>query len=121
MSGETLVRCERSMAHIRVAVQGEVIAETRDALLVHEAGHAPAWYIPAADVRRDLLQRTDHQTRCPRKGVATYWTISTAGETLENAAWSYETPIAQAEALKGYLSFYTHLVDVQAEGTEHAG
>jgi uncharacterized protein (DUF427 family) len=36
-----------------------------------------------------------------------------AGGELENAAWSYEAPIAQVAQLKGYIAFYTDKVDVQ--------
>ena len=32
-------------------------------------------YLPEKDVRLDLLRPTDHHTRCPYKGEASYWTI----------------------------------------------
>jgi hypothetical protein len=40
------------------------------------------------------------------KGVATYWTVRVAGQTEENAAWSYESPNPTFASIKGHLAFY---------------
>jgi uncharacterized protein (DUF427 family) len=54
----------------------------------------------------DFLRRTDHHTHCPYKGNAAYWSIEVGGETVENAAWSYEQPFEDVAEIKGYISFY---------------
>ena len=40
----------------------------------------------------ELLDRTTHQTRCPYKGDASYFTVTAGGLVRQNAVWSYENP-----------------------------
>ena len=55
---------------------GEVVAESRNALLLRESGAAAeVIYFPIDDVRMDLLFRTEHHSTCPFKGEASYWRI----------------------------------------------
>jgi uncharacterized protein (DUF427 family) len=113
MSTSDPVNIEQSDAHIRVFANGVCVADSRRALTVLERGHKPVLYLPPEDVHREFFQQTSHSTHCPYKGKATYWTLRVAGGELENAAWSYEAPIAQVAQLKGYIAFYTDKVDVQ--------
>lgn len=57
---------------VRVDFGGVTIADSSAALRVEETGHAPVYYVPEKDMRLDLLHRTDHHTRCPYKGEASY-------------------------------------------------
>jgi len=73
-------------------------------------------YLPEKDVRLDLLRPTDHHTRCPYKGEASYWTIEVpAGDgsvqRSENAVWAYPAPYDEVPGLAGYYAFYTTRVD----------
>ena len=113
MTSRHPVTLEKSQDHICVIANGEIIADSRRALVVHERGHSPVFYLPSEDVRREAFQQTSHQTHCPYKGDATYWTITIGDSSLENAAWSYEDPISQVAGLKGYFAFYTDKVDLQ--------
>lgn len=101
--------------HVRVTFAGTVIADTASALRCEETGHGPVHYIPAKDVRTDLLKRTAHHTYCPFKGEASYWTIAVVdgGETRqsENAVWGYETPYDEMTSLAGHFAFYGSRVD----------
>ena len=45
------------------------------AKLLHEQNHLPVYYFPESEVRMDLLEPTDHSTRCPFKGEASYWSV----------------------------------------------
>ena len=83
-----------------------IIAESENALVLREDGHAPVYYLPRADVAMEFLDRSDKVTHCPLKGDATHFHISGIGGTMENAAWSYETPKPGAEAIAGHLAFY---------------
>ena len=40
-------------------------------------------------------------------GDARHYSIVTKSTTLENAAWSYETPQDAVSEIGGYLAFYT--------------
>jgi uncharacterized protein (DUF427 family) len=96
---------------VRVTFGGELIADTQAAIALREADYPIGYYIPRADVRMDLLRRTDHSTHCPFKGDASYWSLEASGTSVENAVWSYETPFDEAEVIKGYVSFYGSKVD----------
>ena len=99
------ITIEPAGKRMRAALGGETIAESDGALVMHETGYPPRVYFPQKDVRMGLLQATDHSTRCPFKGHASYWTLGAAGRTIENAAWAYLDPIGEVASIKGHLSF----------------
>lgn len=94
----------------KVVWNGVVIAESANAIELHERNHEAVLYFPAGDVSSDLLHRTDHATHCPYKGDASYWSLTSgdAGEdtVAENAVWAYESPIAEMGSIKGHMAFY---------------
>ncbi len=113
-SGESLyheypdyrVDLESGEGRVRVHLDGELIADSASTLIVRETKHDPVVYFPREDVRFEHLERTDHQTFCPFKGDASYWSIRAGERTEENAVWSYEDPFEQVSGLKDYVSFY---------------
>jgi uncharacterized protein (DUF427 family) len=94
-----------------VKVAGRVVAETREALTLSEAGYPPVQYIPRKDIDFTLLERSDHATYCPYKGDCAYYSVPVGGARSKNAAWSYETPHPAVEPIKGYVAFYRDRVD----------
>lgn len=107
------VDLEVSGALARVRVDDQVIAESTRAMQVKETRHDPVVYFPREDVRVELLERTDHQSFCPFKGNASYWSVKLAAETLENAVWSYEDPFDEVSRLKDYMAFWGDRVNVE--------
>lgn len=108
-------RIETRPANVRVQVKvnGEVIADTREAIRMEEAmeGSTAApivYYIPRKDVKMDRLARTSHHTYCPFKGKASYFSFK---DGPENAVWSYEQPYDEMMAIKELLAFYPDKVD----------
>jgi uncharacterized protein (DUF427 family) len=101
---------------VKVVFAGETIADSDAALRVEETGHGPVHYLPEKDVRLDLMRGTEHHTRCPYKGEASYWTIEVPAENggvrrSENAVWAYPAPYDEVSGLAGYYAFYTSRVD----------
>jgi uncharacterized protein (DUF427 family) len=96
---------------VRVAFGGQVVADTTRALSLKEASYPVVLYIPRTDVKMDLLKRTEHASRCPYKGDASYFSIAADGKTAENAVWSYEQPFPALTEIKDYLAFYPNRVD----------
>jgi uncharacterized protein (DUF427 family) len=96
---------------VRVMFAGTVIADSSAAIRVEETGHGPVHYLPANDVRLDLLQPTEHHTYCPFKGDCSYWTIDAGGKRADNAVWAYRTPYDEAQGLAGHYAFYKSRVD----------
>ena len=102
-------------ARVRVELGGKVVADSARTLLLCEESYPPVHYFPRDDVRMELLIRTAHTTRCPYKGVASYWTVEAGGRTAENAVWSYEDPIPGMTGIAGYLAFYRDRMDGWSE------
>jgi uncharacterized protein (DUF427 family) len=107
---EHRVEVERANERVKVTFNGDVIADTTDAIRLREADYPPVYYVPRRDVRMDRLIRTEHHTYCPFKGDASYFTLS-SGRTAENAVWSYEKPYDEVIAIKDHLAFYPDRVD----------
>jgi uncharacterized protein (DUF427 family) len=96
---------------VRVTFNGEVIADSRDAIRLDESKYASVYYVPRKDVKMERLTRTTHSTHCPFKGDASYYTLSSGGRTVANAVWSYEEPYDEMSVIKERLAFYTDKVD----------
>ncbi len=69
------------------------------------------FYIPRADVRRELLSDSDRHSHCPYKGDAGYLSVRAGGVTLENAIWYYDRPYEEMRQLRGLLGFYFERFD----------
>jgi uncharacterized protein (DUF427 family) len=95
-------------ARVRVTLNGQVIADTRDALRLEEDGYPPVYYLPRTDVRMDRLMRSSRRTHCPFKGDASYFSLK---EGPDNAVWSYEDPYDETIAIRERLAFYADKVD----------
>jgi uncharacterized protein (DUF427 family) len=107
------VELEANPARVQVRFESELIADSERTLLVKETRHEAVVYFPREDVRFDLLERTEHESFCPFKGVASYWTLRAAGRAEDNVVWSYEDPFDEVTGLKDYVSFYTDRVEMR--------
>lgn len=101
------VDIRRSKRPVRVEVDGETIAETENALFVFETGLQTRYYIPPEDVHQDYLEATDTQTRCPYKGLASYWSVTVNGETHADIVWAYPEPETDNIKIANYFCFYS--------------
>jgi uncharacterized protein (DUF427 family) len=106
-----------STAHVKVLLGGEVIADTREAVELHESvGEgkktvAPVvYYIPRKDVKMERLARTAHSTHCPFKGDASYFSVVNGPQ---DAVWSYESPYDEMLAIKERLAFYPDKFEIK--------
>ena len=59
-------------------------------------------YFPAETVKREFIKESDHQTRCPWKGMASYYSLEVNGDLNENAAWYYPDPSTAASHIKDH-------------------
>lgn len=117
-AAEYVLRYEPCAKRVRVEFAGTWVADSMRAIALHETRQPTAHYIPKADVRMDLLRRTDRHTHCPFRGDATYWTLQVGEQCAENAAWSYEEPYRGAEQIRGHLSFYRSKIAALYEGDD---
>lgn len=103
-------------AYVRVEVDGELLAESRRAIVARQTGIAPVFYLPPEDVRTAYLVPGDRTSNCPYKGDAVYFTLSVNERRIGNAAWSYPDPLPEADSIAGWVAFYAHLVDATVDG-----
>ena len=109
------ISIQRNPARVVVSLAGRVIADTRNALTVHEAEYPAVQYIPREDVDLTQSERTDHATYCPYKGDCNYYSIPAGGKKSVNAVWSYQEPFPAVEQIRGHVAFYPDRVDEIAE------
>ena len=105
-----------STRHVRVSIDGVVIADSRRPTLLFETGLPTRYYLPKSDVRMDLLQPTDSETACPYKGWASYWNVVIDGTVHEDLAWGYRTPLPESAPIAGLVCFYNEHVDIEVDG-----
>ena len=106
------ITVEPNPSHITVTLDGRVIAETDKALELREASYPAVQYIPLADVDKTVLADSDHQTYCPFKGDASYYSVAHNGHTLENAVWTYRAPYDAVAPIADHVAFYPDKVEI---------
>ncbi len=109
------ITIETVTSRVVVTLAGRVIADTTEALTLREASYPAVHYVPRKDVDMTLLARTNHETYCPYKGNASYFSIPVGGERSTNAVWTYENPYHAVAAIKDYVAFYPDRVDAISE------
>jgi len=62
-------------------------------------------YFPPESINRELLHPSDTHTTCPWKGEASYYSLETGGETVDDAAWFYPDPKPAAANIKDHVAF----------------
>ncbi len=93
-------------ATVAISAGGTALGSTTMALDLKEGSAPPVVYVPRADIDMSRLEKTTRSSTCPWKGVASYYSVHTAEGTLDNAVWSYETPLDGVRAIAGHLAFY---------------
>ncbi|MER6630165.1 DUF427 domain-containing protein [Streptomyces sp. NPDC000987] len=96
------ITIEQADHHVRAVHGDQVLAETSRALVLSETGCPPRYYIPAEDVRLDLLTPSGTHTHCPFKGTASYWSLPGAADLV----WAYPDPKPEVSEIKDHLCFY---------------
>jgi uncharacterized protein (DUF427 family) len=102
---------EPSAEHVVIEAGAEVVADTRRAIRVLETSHPPTYYVPAEDVRWELLEVSARRTVCEFKGMASYADLVVGGQRVRDACWWYEDPAPGYEAIAGAVAFYPQRVD----------
>ncbi len=100
---------------IRVSFSGKTIAQTSNAIVLHESGYSPVFYIPMADIEKSLLTPGSRHSRCPFKGEASYHGIAVGTEQVDNAMWFYDDPYDEVVQIAGHAAFFPEKVDIDIE------
>lgn len=100
------VREEPLRQPMEVEVEGVVVASSAEVIKVVEDKSPVRCYFPRTDVRTEKLKRSQTTSECPFKGTASYYSLNVGERQLDDAAWSYEDPYDEHQALKGRMAFY---------------
>lgn len=101
---------------VRVELDGELVGESSRALELHEGSLPVRYYLPAQDVRAELLRPSATHTSCPFKGEASYHSVQTPGGVHEDVVWFYPEPLAAVEPIRDRLCFYGERVELTVDG-----
>jgi uncharacterized protein (DUF427 family) len=108
-----LLRTDR---HIRISLDGELLAESHGAIGLFETNLPARWYLPADDVVAEL-EPTDTMTQCPYKGTAGYYSVRRPdGELAKDLVWYYPDPLVEVGRIAGLLCFFNENVDIELDG-----
>lgn len=104
-------RWEDTPKHLKVVLNGIVLAETQRGKRVLETSHPPVYYFPPEDTNADALIATPYKTGCEWKGWCAYYDIAVGDKRVPRGAWAYFDPTPNFLALQGYYAFYPALMD----------
>ena len=97
---------EPTPRHIRIAHQGIVLADSRNAWRTLETSHPPTYYIPQADIAMDHLASNPARSLCEWKGQAHYWDVISGEQRIVGAGWSYPSPTRAFAGIANHIAFY---------------
>ncbi|MFB6959863.1 DUF427 domain-containing protein [Streptomyces sp. NPDC056309] len=86
---------------MRAVWNGTVLAEAERTVVV-EGNH----YFPPESLHREYLTESRTRSLCFWKGLARYYTVTVAGQTNPDAAWSYPHPSPLARRIKNHVAFW---------------
>ncbi len=61
---------------VETFLNDQLVAESDRAHVMFEMGHAPVYYFPPDAFVAEFFYKSDRQTHCPYKGIASYWHLN---------------------------------------------
>lgn len=92
--------------HVRVEIDGRLLAETDHALTLQESNYPAVQYVPLDDVDQSLLSPSATESYCPFKGDASYYDVTVDGTTTTDVIWTYVAPYDAVNGIAGHVAFY---------------
>ena len=104
-----------SSRHVRVELDGHVLAESSRPVLLFETMLPTRYYLPRDDIRAELTPSAT-RTYCAYKGQASYWSAAAGDRLAPDLAWTYQQPLHDAEQVRGLIAFFNERLDVIVDG-----
>lgn len=105
-----------SERHVRVELDGEVVADSRRPHALFETTLPTRWYLPMEDVRHGMLVPSDTTSRCPYKGTAKYWSVRIGESLYGDVAWTYPEPVPECPRIAGLVAFFNERAQLIVDG-----
>ncbi|GAB4099503.1 DUF427 domain-containing protein [Sinomonas halotolerans] len=104
-----------SSAHVRVLLDGVVLADSHRTARLFESRLPPRTYFPREDIRWEALEPDPLRTVCPYKGTARYWSAPGLGDGRP-VAWSYGSEMPEMVQIHERVAFFDERTDVELDG-----
>ncbi|MGI8676822.1 MAG: DUF427 domain-containing protein [Nocardioidaceae bacterium] len=104
-----------SSRHVRLELDGQVLAESPHPRVLFETMLPPRYYLPREDVLAEL-RPSSTQSYCAYKGKASYWSPANGSHVVDDLAWSYAAPLHDAANIGGLVAFFDERVDLILDG-----
>lgn len=105
-----------SERHVRIELDGQLVADSCRSHALFETTLPTRWYLPADDVRDDVLLPSATTSRCPYKGDASYWSVQVGDHVYRDVAWTYPEPVIECPRIAGLVAFFNEKVDLIIDG-----
>lgn len=115
---ERLLFAERLRRRLRVRCAGDWIADSEDALLLHEPGRYPVAYFPREDIVDGTLVPSGKVTHHKDLGDTAWYAVRAGDRTAERAAWEFTALPGHAAELGGRIAFAWRAMDAFFEEDE---
>jgi uncharacterized protein (DUF427 family) len=104
-----------SSRHVRVELDGHLLAESSRPTLLFETMLPTRYYLPRDDIRAQLAPSST-RTYCAYKGQASYWSATAGDRVVPDLGWTYEQPLHDAVQVRGLIAFFNERVDITVDG-----
>jgi uncharacterized protein (DUF427 family) len=104
-----------SSRRVRLELHGQLLAESTRPRLLFETLLPTRYYLPRADVTAELAT-SPTRTWCAYKGQASYFSVTVAGQSVPDLAWTYENPRHDASEVRDLIAFFDERIDVIVDG-----
>jgi uncharacterized protein (DUF427 family) len=104
-----------SSRSVRLELDGVLLAESSEPLLLFETMLPVRFYLRRDDVRVELRD-SDTITWCAYKGQASYLSPVVNGRVVDDLTWTYQAPLPEAERVRDRVAFFDERIDVVLDG-----
>ncbi len=102
---------EPSPRRVRVYFNNQLIADSKEIMLLRESNHLPLYYFPKQDVQMDFLIANDQEFHSDHKGEGVSWDIQVSDKIVKNAAFTFKNAPDNAANLENYIAFKWNSMD----------
>jgi uncharacterized protein (DUF427 family) len=115
---ERLLFAEPSRRRMRVKLADHWIADSENALVLHEPGRYPVAYFPRQDIRPDVLVTEDRVTQHRDLGRTEWFKVKAGDRQVAHAAWQHTALPDHASGLRDRIAFAWRAMDAFYEEDE---
>jgi uncharacterized protein (DUF427 family) len=113
-----LLFAEPLRRRMRVRFGGEWIADSENAVLLHEPGRYPVAYFPREDIAADVLERSEHTSEHRDLGVTRWYVVNAGEQSARRGAWEHVDLPSYAGELRDHVAFAWRAMDAFYEEDE---